>query len=127
MLGAFVIPLCVVDVGTKLSIKKIIPEWKVFVTVLAASIGIIIVCFTLGNAILGRERSIAAISPLTGALLATTVVQQAAAEAGQNSVGVFVMIVLVIQTILALPVATVALKMHFKESRKKGVLLEKIF
>lgn len=124
MLGAFVIPLCVVDVGTKLSIKKILPEWKVFITVLAASIGIIIVCFTLGNAILGRERSIAAIPPLTGALLATTVVQQAAAEAGQNSIGVFVMIVLVIQTILALPVATVALKMHFKELRKKGIIIE---
>lgn len=125
MLGAFVIPLCVVDVGTKLSVKKIMPEWKVFVTVLAASVGIIIVCFTIGRLILGRERSIAAIPPLTGALLATTVVQQAAAEAGNNSVGVFAMIVLVLQTILALPVATVALKMHFKEIKRNGLGLDK--
>lgn len=122
MLNAFVIPLCVVDVGTKLSIKKILPEWKSFVTVLAASIGIIIVCFTIGILILGRQRSIAAIPPLTGALLATTVVQQAAAEAGNNTIGVFAMIVLVLQTILALPVATFALKMYFKDIKKKGII-----
>lgn len=122
MLNAFVIPLCVVDVGTKLSIKKILPEWKSFATVLAASIGIIIVCFTIGILILGRQRSIAAIPPLTGALLATTVVQQAAAEAGNNAIGVFAMIVLVLQTILALPVATFALKMYFKDIRKKGII-----
>lgn len=121
MLNAFVIPLCVVDVGTKLSIKKILPEWKSFATVLAASIGIIIVCFTIGMFILGKERSIAAIPPLTGALLATTVVQQAAAEAGNNAIGVFAMIVLVLQTILALPVATFALKMHFKELKRSGI------
>ena len=122
MLNAFVIPLCVVDVGTKLSIKKILPEWKSFATVLAASIGIIIVCFTIGILILGRQRSIAAIPPLTGALLATTVVQQAAAEAGNNAIGVFAMIVLVLQTILALPVATFALKMYFKDIKKKGII-----
>lgn len=122
MLNAFVIPLCVVDVGTKLSIKKILPEWKSFATVLAASIGIIIVCFTIGILILGRQRSIAAIPPLTGALLATTVVQQAAAEAGNNAIGVFAMIVLVLQTILALPIATFALKMYFKDIRKKGII-----
>lgn len=124
MLGAFVIPLCIVDVGTKLSVRKILPEWKVFVTVLAASIGIIIVCFTLGNVVLGRERSIAAIPPLTGALPATTVVQQAAEAAGENSIGVFAMIVLVLQTILALPVATVALKMHFRELSRNGMIIE---
>ena len=122
MLNAFVIPLCVVDVGTKLSIKKILPEWKSFATVLAASIGIIIVCFTIGILILGRQRSIAAIPPLTGALLATTVVQQAAAEAGNNAIGVFAMIVLVLQTILALPIATFALKMYFKDIKKKGII-----
>ena len=122
MLNAFVIPLCVVDVGTKLSIKKILPEWKSFATVLAASIGIIIVCFTIGILILGRQRSIAAIPPLTGALLATTVVQQAAAEAGNNAIGVFAMIVLVLQTILSLPVATFALKMYFKDITKKGII-----
>ena len=122
MMNAFVIPLCVVDVGTKLSIKKILPEWKSFATVLAASIGIIIVCFTIGILILGRQRSIAAIPPLTGALLATTVVQQAAAEAGNNAIGVFAMIVLVLQTILALPIATFALKMYFKDIRKKGII-----
>lgn len=122
MMNAFVIPLCVVDVGTKLSIKKILPEWKSFATVLAASIGIIIVCFTIGILILGRQRSIAAIPPLTGALLATTVVQQAAAEAGNNAIGVFAMIVLVLQTILSLPVATFALKMYFKDIRKKGII-----
>lgn len=124
MLGAFVIPLCIVDVGTKLSVKKILPEWKVFVTVLAASIGIIIVCLTIGSAVLGYQRGIAAIPPLTGALPATTVVQQAAEEAGENSIGVFAMIVLVLQTILALPVATVALKMHFKELKKTGMIIE---
>lgn len=122
MMNAFVIPLCVVDVGTKLSIKKILPEWKSFATVLAASIGIIIVCFTIGILILGRQRSIAAIPPLTGALLATTVVQQAAAEAGNNAIGVFAMIVLVLQTILALPIATFALKMYFKDIKKKGII-----
>lgn len=124
MLEAFVIPLCIVDIGTKLSVKKIFSEWKVFVTVLAATIGIIIVCLTIGSAVLGHKRGVAAIPPLAGALPATTVVQQVAKEAGENSIEVFAMIVLVLQTFLALPIATVALKMHFKELQKTGMIIE---
>lgn len=120
MVATFVIPFCVVDVGTMLNLRELTKEWKTAVTVVAASIGIMIVCFTLGVALMGWERAIAAIAPLTGALLATTIVQQVAVEAGANTLAAFVMIVLVLQTMAGLPVASIALKKYYQEVNNNG-------
>lgn len=122
MQATMVIPLCVVDVATKIRLKELLPEWRTVVTVLVSIIGIAIVCLTLGTAVLGWERGVSAIAPLSGALLATTIVQQQALAAGDNSLAVYVMIVFLIQVSLGLPIATVALKKYFLHLRNCGEL-----
>lgn len=124
MQATMVIPLCVVDVATKIRLKELLPEWRTVLTVLVSIIGIAAVCMTLGVLILGWERGVSAIAPLAGALLATTIVQQQALAAGANELAVYVMIVFLIQVSLGLPIATIALKKYFKQLRAQGKLEE---
>lgn len=120
MQATFVIPLCVVDVATKIRLKQLLPEWRTVLTVFVSIIGITVACMTVGNLVLGWERSVAAIPPLAGALLATTIVQQQALSVGATEVAVFVMIVFLLQVALGLPLATVALKKYFKQAKQNG-------
>ena len=122
MQATMVIPLCVVDVATKIRLRELVPEWRTVLTVLVSIIGIAAVCLTIGYALLGWERAMSAIAPLAGALLATTIVQQQALAVGDSGIAVYVMIVFLVQVSLGLPIATIALKKYFAELRAKGQL-----
>lgn len=122
MQATMVIPLCVVDVATKIRLRELLPEWRTVLTVLVSIIGIAAVCLTIGYALLGWERAMSAIAPLAGALLATTIVQQQALAVGDSGIAVYVMIVFLVQVSLGLPIATIALKKYFAELRAKGQL-----
>lgn len=122
MQATMVIPLCVVDVATKIRLRELMPEWKTVLTVLISIVGIALVCMTAGCLLLGWERAVSAIAPLSGALLATTIVQGQAVAMNRPEIGVYVMIVLLVQVALGLPVATVALKKYLKEIEGNGVL-----
>lgn len=122
MVGTFVIPFCIVDVASKLKLKELKSEWKTALIIVIASLGIVAICATVGTLAIGKARAIGAIGPLGGALLATTISQQMAAAMGANDVAVFVMIVLVLQMLVGLPVASVCLKQYIKSIRKNGDL-----
>ena len=124
MQATMVIPLCVVDVATKIRLKELLPEWRTVLTVLVSIIGIAVICLTAGQLLLGWERAVSAIAPLAGALLATTIVQQQAQAVGAADIEVYVMIVFLIQVSIGLPIATIALKRYFRELRAKGKLAE---
>lgn len=124
MVGTFVIPFCIIDVATKMKLRELKNEWKTALTIVAATIGIVAVCVLVGIPIIGKAKAIGAIGPLAGALLATTIAQQAAIANNAADVGVFVMIVLVLQMLVALPVATICLKQYLKQIRSSGMLAE---
>lgn len=120
MVGTFVIPFCIVDVSTKLRLKQLKKEWKTALIIVVATLGIAVICSTVGVAAIGKARAIGAIGPLGGALLATTISQQMATAMGASDVAVFVMIVLVLQMIIGLPIASICLKQYIKSARKNG-------
>ncbi len=121
MVGTFVIPFCIVDVASKMKMKELKSEWKTALTIVVATVGIVAVCIVC-IPLIGKAKAIGAIAPLSGALLATTIAQQMAAAMNAPDVGVFVMIVLVLQMLVALPVSTVCLKKYLKEIRGNGTL-----
>jgi hypothetical protein len=126
MVGTFVIPFCIIDVASKMKLRELKSEWKTALTIVAATIGIVVVCVLAGIPLIGKAKAMGAIGPLSGALLATTISQQMAIANNAADVGVFVMIVLVLQMLVALPIATVCLKQYLKEIRGNGVLAEYI-
>lgn len=122
MVGTFVIPFCIIDVASKMKIRELAPEWKTVLTIIASTLGIVVVCIVIGIPLIGRAKAIGSIGPLSGALLATTIAQQMATSMNAPDVGVFVMIVLVLQMLVALPVATICLKRYIREIGANGVL-----
>lgn len=122
MVGSFVIPFCIVDVASTLKLKELKNEWKTALIIVVTTLGIAVICATVGIAAIGRARAIGAIGPLGGALLATTISQQMATAMNAPDVAVFVMIVLVLQMLIGLPIASVCLKQYIKSIRANGEL-----
>ena len=122
MVNTFVIPFCIIDVASKLKMRDLKSEWKTALVIVVATLGIVAVCATVGTWVIGQARAIGAIGPLGGALLATTLAQQAATAMGADDVAVFVMIVLVLQMLVGLPIASVCLKQYIKNIRSNGEL-----
>ena len=122
MVGSFVIPFCIVDVASTLKLKELKSEWKTALIIVVATLGIAVICATIGVAAIGRARAIGAIGPLGGALLATTISQQMAVAMNAPDVAVFVMIVLVLQMLIGLPIASICLKQYIKVIRANGEL-----
>ena len=122
MVSSFVIPFCIVDVASTLKLKELKSEWKTALIIVVATLGIAVICATVGIAAIGRARAIGAIGPLGGALLAPTISQQMAAAMNAPDVAVFVMIVLVLQMLIGLPIASVCLKQYIKAIRANGEL-----
>ncbi|NCB50855.1 MAG: hypothetical protein EOM54_03065 [Clostridia bacterium] len=124
MVATFVIPFCIIDVATKMKLNELKSEWKTVLTVIVATLGIVAICVLVGIPLIGKAKAIGAIGPLSGALLATTISQQMAVSMNAPDVAVFVMIVLILQMLVALPVATVCLKKYIKQIRGNGQLSE---
>ena len=122
MVGSFVIPFCIIDVSSSLKLKDLKSEWKTAVIIAVATVGIAIVCATVGVLTIGKARAIGAIGPLGGALLATTISQQMATAMGAPDVAVFVMVVLLLQMLLGLPIASFCLKRYIGSIRKNNEL-----
>ena len=122
MVGSFVIPFCIVDVASTLKLKELKNEWKTALVIVVTTLSIALICATVGIATIGRARAIGAIGPLGGALLATTISQQMATAMNAPDVAVFVMIVLVLQMLIGLPIASVCLKQYIKSIRANGDL-----
>lgn len=122
MVATFVIPFCIIDVSSTLKLKELKSEWKTALIILVATLGIAVICSTVGALAIGKARAIGAIGPLGGALLATTISQQMAVNMGAADVAVFVMIVLVLQMLIGLPIASVCLKRYIKSIRGNGEL-----
>ena len=122
MVSTFVIPFCVVDVATTLKLKELKNEWKTALIIVVTTLGIAVICVTIGIAAIGKTRAIGAIGPLGGALLATTIVQQMATAMNAPDVAVFAMIVLVLQMLIGLPIASICLKQYIKSIRSNGEL-----
>ncbi len=122
MVSTFVIPFCVVDVATTLKLKELKNEWKTALIIVVTTLGIAVICVTIGIAVIGKTRAIGAIGPLGGALLATTIVQQMVTAMNAPDVAVFAMIVLVLQMLIGLPIASICLKQYIKSIRNNGEL-----
>jgi hypothetical protein len=126
MVATFVIPLCIIDVGSQLRIEQLKQEWKTVVMNLAATAGIIVFVGTIGTLIFGKQYALSSIPPLTGALVATTIVQQQAVQVGAATIAMFAFVVLILQSLAGLPMATVCLKRELKAMKKNGVLADYI-
>ena len=83
LIPTFGMGLILVNVGSLMNLNDLKREWKTVAVSLAGIAGIILVDLTIGTAIFGRERALAAIPPTAGGTAVTMMITEAANVAGR--------------------------------------------
>ncbi len=113
--GLLVIMLCITHMGTIISIKQLLEQWKVIVITLAGLVGMIAACWFICVPLVGREYVVAGLPPLSGGIVAATMMNQAALAKGLTTAAVLAIAMYVCQGFAGYPLTAIMLK---KEGRK---------
>ena len=110
-----IIPMLLVYMGTLMRIQDLKDEWKTVLIALASIAAVALILFTVGSRVIDRQYAIVAAGPISGGVVATLIVQQAAKAQGLESIAVFATLLLVLQTFIGLPVASFCLSGEAKK------------
>ncbi|HWP50503.1 MAG TPA: hypothetical protein VN626_02285 [Clostridia bacterium] len=113
--GLLVIMLCITHMGTIISIKQLLEQWKIICITLAGLVGMVALCWFVATPLAGREFVIAGLPPLTGGIVAATMMQSAAAEKGLMTASVLAIAMYCVQGFVGYPLTAILLK---KEGRR---------
>ena len=125
--GTLVIMLCITHMGTIISIKQLLEQWKIICITLAGLVGMVILCWFVAMPLAGKEYVISGLPPLTGGIVAATMMQSAAAEKGLMTASVLAIAMYCIQGFVGYPLTAVCLKRHGRKllaGYRKGEIKE---
>ncbi len=106
------LPFILVHMGTMMKLKDIKQEWKTVLIALCGLIGLSVGLFYIAGPILGKVMALTAAGPISGGIVATIIVQDAAKAVGAEDLLVFATLLLILQTFVGLPIASLCLKLE---------------
>ena len=95
-----------------MKLKDIKQEWKTVLIALCGLIGLSVGLFYIAGPILGTVMALTAAGPISGGIVATIIVQDAAKAVGAEDLLVFATLLLILQTFVGLPIASLCLKLE---------------
>lgn len=123
--GSLGIYFCIVHIGTLLSLKQLFAQWKTIVVCLTGLAGMCVVCYFICPLFMDKALMIVGLPPLTGGIVATTMMKEAALEKGMELAAVFAITMYCIQGFAGYPLTSVCLQIEGKRLLKgyrSGVL-----
>ena len=110
--GIVAIMLCITHMGTIISIRQLLQQWKVIIITLAGLTGMVAFCWFICIPLVGKEYVIAGLPPLTGGIVAATMMNQAALDKGLLTAAVLAIAMYVMQGFAGYPLTAVMLKLE---------------
>ncbi|MDO5726119.1 MAG: hypothetical protein Q4P29_07485 [Tissierellia bacterium] len=110
--GTIVIMLCLTHMGTIISIRQLLKQWKVVLIALLGLVGMIILVWFIVRPFVGREYVVAGLPPLTGGIVAAIMMNEAALELGLTTAATLAIAMYSIQGFVGYPLTAVFLKME---------------
>ena len=110
--------LLVIHMGTTISPKELLQQWKAIVVCLAGLVGIIVFVWFIGGLVMDRSYIIVGIPPLTGGIVATLVIQEPAMQMGLEKAAILCICVFVIQGFVGYPLTSWFLRLEGKRLLK---------
>ncbi len=104
------IAMLMVHMGSFMKLRDLKEEWKTVIIAISALVALAAVLYLLGGLIIGKERAVTAIGPISGGVVATLIVSEAVKAQGLESLAVFATLLLVLQSFIGLPIASFCLK-----------------
>ena len=113
--GTLAIVFCITHMGTIISVKELVAQWKIIVITLIGLAGMVLCCWFICVPLVGKAYVVAGLPPLSGGIVAAVMMQQAAAAKGLETASVLAICMYVIQGFAGYPLTAVMLK---KEGKK---------
>lgn len=113
--GTIVIMLCLTHMGTIISIKQLLQQWKVIIIAIAGIAGMVALVWFIAGMFVDREYIIAGLPPLTGGIVAAIMMQEAAAELGMMTAATLAIAMYSVQGFVGYPITAIFLKMEGKK------------
>ncbi len=111
--------LLITHMGTVISLKQLKEQWKTIVICLVGLAGMCALSMLIGPMLMDRTLVIAGLPPLTGGIVAATMMQSAAAEAGLQTAAVFAITMYCVQGFAGYPLTAVCLQMEGRRLLKE--------
>ncbi len=108
--AAVSLPLILVHMGTLMKLRDIRQEWKTVIIAFSALVCLSAGLYFIAGPILGKVMALTAAGPISGGIVATIIVSEAAKKVGLESLAVFATLLLVLQNFVGLPIASLCLK-----------------
>lgn len=105
--GMFIV---ITHMGTVISLKALLSQWKTVVLCVTGLAGMCAGCWYLGPLFMEKTLIIAGLPPLTGGIVAATMMQNAAQNAGLTTAAVFAISMYCIQGFAGYPLTAICLK-----------------
>lgn len=102
--------LLITHMGTLLTIKELISQWKTITVALIGIVGVCALTLTIGRAIFGWETVVIATPPLTGGIVAAIIMSEAATSIGMDDLAVLAIVTYVMQGFVGYPLTAFMLK-----------------
>ena len=111
--------LLLVHMGKLMSVKELAEQWKKVLIGCAGLIGICLTTLTIGRFLFGWETVVVGTPPLTGGVVASLIMSQAASAKGLESLSVLAISMYVMQGFVGYPITAFCLKKEAKRLAAK--------
>ena len=120
LLSVSVVLVCMllVHMGTTIKVRDFIDQWKTVVVAAVCCIAISLGIYFIGGLIIDRNYAIVGAPILSGGVVATLTMQDAANKLGLTDLAIFAALVMVVQGFVGYPVASLCLRSEAKRVRK---------
>ncbi|MDR2175868.1 MAG: hypothetical protein LBO82_08025 [Synergistaceae bacterium] len=108
----FVMPFILVHMGTLMKVKSLLNEWKTVTVAFLGLVGLSAGLYFIAGPLVGHIMALTAAGPISGGIVATYIVREAADLKGFTELGVFAALLLVVQSFVGVPVASYCLKLE---------------
>lgn len=107
--------LLITHMGTVISIKQLLSQWKTIVVCLAGLAGMCALCLVVLPGVIGRDLVVAGLPPLTGGIIAATTMKTAAEANGLTEAAIFAIAMYCVQGFAGYPLTAVCLQLEGKK------------
>ena len=117
--GTIGVLMFITHIGTVISLKQLIEQWKTVVVCLVGLAGMVALCWFICPLIMEKTLVIAGLPPLTGGIVAALTMQKAAAAAGLKEAAVFAIAMYSVQGLAGYPITALCLHAEGKRLIKE--------
>jgi hypothetical protein len=110
VVATMIMYLIITNMGTLLSVRELMDQWKTILIAISGILGIIAVLLGIGTFLFGFETVVVATPPLVGGLVSSLIMSEGASAAGLTSLSVLAIVIYVAQGFAGYPLTSIMLK-----------------